>query len=75
LARKAAAGSAGDLNALIAKLQKEGESKADAERIGRAVVEAIQKSKPKVEIVNSTGGPIEVVGAQSSSAAAGSQSH
>ena len=76
LARKAAAsGAKGDLDALIGKLQKEGESKEVATRIATDVVRAIRDGFKDVKIVNGTGGPVEVTAASSSSSAAGSQAH
>jgi hypothetical protein len=58
------------LRELIAELKKRGEKDGkEAEKIAKAVAEAMRN----VKIVNGTGGPIEVVGAQSSSAAAGDQ--
>jgi hypothetical protein len=73
LARVAGGGSKEGLAALIAKLEKEGESKTDAERIAKAVADAL--SKMQVQVTNASDTPVTATIKSSSSATAGSQGH
>lgn len=70
LARNAASGSQEAVAALASKIHSEGASEKDAQIIARAVAEAVKSGMKGVQIVNASGGPVNMSenGAQSSSA-------
>lgn len=68
-----ATGGEGAMAALVGELKREGVSDAGADKIARAVVEGMQKVK--LEVRNTSGGPVEVTAQGGHSAAAGNQSH
>jgi hypothetical protein len=58
---------------VMAELRKGGQGDADVERIAKGIVDALQRGV-KFNVINSTGGPVEVTGNSSSSGSAGNQS-